>query len=80
MHRKMQTVLKEVQGTSIKGVTKEELLAKKIEIPTKKDEQKAIGRFFKNLDDLIAKTDQQINKLKNIKKACLDKMFVNRED
>lgn len=80
MHRKMQTVLKEVQGTSIKGVTKEELLAKKIEIPTKKDEQKAIGRFFKNLDDLITKTEQQINKLKNIKKACLDKMFVNRED
>ena len=67
MHQKMQTVLKEVQGTSIKGVTKEELLAKKIEIPTKKDEQKAIGRFFKNLDDLIAKTELQINKLKNIK-------------
>lgn len=80
MHQKMQTVLKEVQGTSIKGVTKEELLAKKIEIPTKKDEQKAIGRFFKNLDDLIAKTELQINKLKNIKKACLNKMFVNRED
>lgn len=44
------------------------------------DEQKAIGIFFKNLDRLIAKTEQQINKLKNIKKACLDKMFVNTED
>lgn len=41
------------------------------------DEQKAIGIFFKNLDRLTAKTEQQINKLKNIKKACLDKMFVN---
>lgn len=44
------------------------------------DEQKAIGVFFKNLDRLTAKTEQQINKLKNIKKACLDKMFVNTED
>lgn len=77
IHRKMQTVLKEVQGTSIKGVTKEELLTKQIKVPTNRNEQKAIGRFFKNLDDLIAKMEQQINKLKNIKKACLDKMFVN---
>lgn len=44
------------------------------------DEQKAIGIFFKNLDRLTAKTEQQINKLKNIKKACLDKMFVNTKD
>ena len=80
MHRKMQTVLKEVQGTSIKGVTKEELLAKQVEVPTNRNEQKAIGIFFKNLDDLITKTEQQINKLKNIKKACLDKMFVTEED
>lgn len=43
-------------------------------------EQARIGIFFKHLDDFIAKTEQQINKLKNIKKACLDKMFVNRED
>jgi len=80
MHRKMQTVLKEVQGTSIKGVTKEELLAKQVEVPTNRNEQKAIGIFFKNLDDLITKTEQQINKLKNIKKACLDKMFATEED
>lgn len=40
-------------------------------------EQQAIGTFFKTIDDLIVKTEQQINKLKNIKKACLDKMFVN---
>ena len=80
LHRKMQTVLKEVQGTSIKGITKEELLSKKIDTPTKTDEQNAIGKFFINIDDLIAKTEQQLNKLKNIKKACLNKMFVNTED
>lgn len=45
-----------------------------------KREQFHIGSFFKNMDDLIIKTEQKINKLKNIKKACLDKMFVNTED
>lgn len=80
IHKKMQIILKEVQGTSIKGITKDELLAKKIEIPIKKGEQKTIGKFFINLDELIAKTEQKIEKLKNIKKACLDKMFVNTED
>ena len=43
-------------------------------------EQIKIGRLFKTTDDLIAKTEQKINKLKNIKKACLAKMFVNTED
>jgi len=41
------------------------------------DEQKQIGSFFTQLDSLTTKTEQQINKLKNIKKACLEKMFVN---
>lgn len=44
------------------------------------DEQKPIGTFFKKLDNLISKNEQQLTKLKNIKKACLEKMFVNKED
>jgi len=48
-------------------------------IPDKK-EQTQIGTFFQNLDNLISKTEQQLTKLKNIKKACLEKMFVNKED
>lgn len=75
IHRKMQTLLNEVQGTSIKGVTKEELLANKIEIPTKKDEQKSIGSYFKNIDRLINAIQSKLDKLKCIKKAYLEKMF-----
>ena len=71
----MQTLLNEVQGTSIKGVTKEELLANKIEIPTKKDEQKSIGSYFKNIDRLINAIQSKLDKLKCIKKAYLEKMF-----
>jgi type I restriction enzyme S subunit len=40
------------------------------------EEQSQIGSYFQNLDNLISLQQQKINKLKNIKKACLDKMFV----
>ncbi len=39
-------------------------------------EQSQIGSYFQNLDKLISLQQQKIDKLKNIKKACLDKMFV----
>ena len=48
--------------------------------PTNDSEEYKIGAFLEKLDDLKALTEQKIEKLKNIKKACLDKMFVNRED
>ena len=40
------------------------------------EEQKQIGSYFQNLDKLISLHQQEIQKLKNIKKACLEKMFV----
>lgn len=42
----------------------------------KKDEQIVIGNYFQKLDALINQHQQQINKLNNIKQACLSKMFV----
>lgn len=48
--------------------------------PVLEEEQKSIANFFTQLDNLIAKNEQQLEKLKNIKKACLEKMFVNKED
>jgi type I restriction enzyme S subunit len=43
---------------------------------TSSPEQTAIGNFFRNLDTLIAAQQQELEKLQNIKKACLSKMFV----
>ena len=40
------------------------------------EEQAAIGNYFQKLDALINQHQQQITKLKNIKQACLSKMFV----
>ena len=39
-------------------------------------EQVKLGEYFKSLDELINRHSQQLTKLKNIKQACLDKMFV----
>ena len=40
------------------------------------DEQDAIGEYFKKLDNLITLHQRKLEKLKNIKKAMLEKMFV----
>ena len=52
LYKMMRLVSNEVQGTSIKGITKDELLAKKILIPDC-EEQKKIGAYLHNLDNLI---------------------------
>ena len=51
-YKKLQSELNAVQGTSIKGITKAELLAKNIMVP-RYAEQQQIGAFFKQLDNLI---------------------------
>ena len=39
------------------------------------DEQKAIGNYFRQLDNLITLHQRKLDRLKNIKKSMLDKMF-----
>ena len=40
------------------------------------EEQKQIGEYFRNLDRLITLHQRELEKLKKLKKACLEKMFV----
>ena len=42
----------------------------------KADEQTAISSYFRDLDNLITLHQRELDKLKNLKKACLEKMFV----
>ena len=42
----------------------------------KKEEQQQIGSYFRNLDHLITLHQRKCEKLKNIKKSLLEKMFV----
>ncbi|CRL64108.1 restriction endonuclease subunit S [Proteus penneri] len=74
--KQLQIEKEQVQGTSIKGITKEELLSKIITFPKSKLEQIAIGNYFQKLDELINQHQQQITKLNHIKQACLSKMFI----
>ena len=46
-----------------------------VQLP-KKEEQDWIAKFFKHLDTLITLHQRKLEKLQNIKKSCLEKMFV----
>ena len=45
-------------------------------LPRHKEEQVAIGSYLRHLDNLITLHQRELEKLKNLKKACLEKMFV----
>ena len=47
-----------------------------IMIPTHAEEREKLSVFFRNLDNLITLHQRELEKLKNLKKACLEKMFV----
>ena len=47
-----------------------------VPIPVQKAEQDAVGTFFEGLDNLITLHQRKLEKLKNIKKSMLEKMFV----
>ena len=73
-YKKLQSELNAVQGTSIKGITKDELLAKSIMVP-QYAEQRQIGAFFKQLDNLITLQQRKCDRLQALKSAMLVKMF-----
>ena len=45
-------------------------------LPVHKEEQVVIGSYLRHLDNLITLHQRELEKLKNLKKACLEKMFV----
>lgn len=47
-----------------------------IKIPQDCNEQKRIGELFENVDNLITLHQRELEKLNNIKKSCLEKMFI----
>lgn len=58
-----------------KNIVWDDLYNQLIRIPTV-EEQEKIGSFFYSLDKQISLQEQRLEKLKQIKAACLDKMFV----
>ena len=75
LYNLLQKEKKAVQGTSIKGITKEDLLMKNVMIPESQDEQRLIGEYFYKLDNLITLHQRKLELLKDTKKSMLQKMF-----
>jgi type I restriction enzyme S subunit len=66
---------KRAQGKSIVHIHNSDLQEVNLYYP-KLDEQKRIGSLFAALDNLITLHQRQLEKLQNMKKALLEKMFV----
>ena len=47
-----------------------------INIPISREEQDCLAKYFDNLDHLITLHQRKLEKLQNVKKSCLEKMFV----
>ena len=57
-------------------INKDEIGKVSVMLPLSATEQQQIGTYFRNLDNLITLHQREVEKLKNIKKSCLEKMFV----
>lgn len=64
-----------ITATPIK-INKDEIGKVDISFPEDINEQKQIGSNFRKLDTLITLHQRKLEKLQNLKKAALDKMFV----
>ena len=74
----IEEITKYIEGTVIKlrTLSPEQFLKMQIKLPVSIDEQEKIGVFFSKLDQLITLHQRKYEKLKNIKKSMLEKMFV----
>ncbi|SEP96139.1 type I restriction enzyme, S subunit, partial [Ignavigranum ruoffiae] len=71
----LQELKYKLQGTSIKGITKNELLTTKIKIPKEKVEQNKIGKLFQKFDKTITLHQRKLESLEKLKKALLQKLL-----
>ena len=62
-------------GSTVNNLNKELVGNTVVTIPNI-DEQRVLGQYFKLLDNLITLHQRKLEKLKNIKKSCLEKMFI----
>ena len=73
--RTMKRKSREVQGTSIKGITSDELQKIRVFIPKNKDEQNKISNLLTLLDERIATQNKIIEDLKKLKSAIAESLF-----
>lgn len=62
-------------GSTFVEVSGKQMANMKLMMPKTMAEQKTIGQYFANLDNLITLHQRKLEKLQNMKKSCLQKMF-----
>lgn len=67
---------KHAAGSTFESINSDVVLNAEIAVPQDIDEQEKLGAYFSYLDNLITLHQREVEKLKNIKKSCLEKMFV----
>ncbi|EAD8645385.1 restriction endonuclease subunit S [Listeria monocytogenes] len=72
----LQRELNNIQGSTIKGITKSDLLEKNINKPLNRIEQERIGVSLKLLDNIITLHQSKLEKLSSLKKVYLQRMFI----
>lgn len=65
-----------MQGTKVSSISKTSIQETDILYPKSEDEQRKIGEYFSNVDNLITLHQRKCEELKNIKKFMLQNMFV----
>ena len=65
-----------IEGSTVKHLYNDNILRSEIVMPLSQQEQAKIAAYFDKLDHLITLHQRKLEKLKNIKKSCLEKMFV----
>ena len=77
--RTMKRKSREVQGTSIKGITSDELQKIRVFIPKNKDEQNKISNLLTLLDERIVTQNKIIEDLKKLKSAISKHLFARKD-
>ena len=62
-------------GSTFVEVSGKQMANMELMMPKTMAEQKTIGQYFANLDNLITLHQRKLEKLQNMKKSCLQKMF-----
>ena len=76
-HKEVQLVAAEgARNHGSLNISADDFLQIDIMIPQNFKEQQKIGSYFSHLDSLISLQQRKLEKLKNIKKSLLEKMFV----
>ena len=75
IHRLLKRLAINTQGTSIKGITKSNLIESKVLSPKDKREQVLIGQLLSKIDTCIAIHQRELDRLRELKMAYIQKLF-----